>query len=673
VVGAGHPQRHPRQRGFSRLQPAGALSRPVYCLPRLVYTTGMRFFPALRRRLLLVASLAGLAVGLYLTPPRSASVPGLPGAPSRAPGAVQGVLPSGSLPAVLWTVPAPRKVLPDAGPPEGKAAGLSLSACRGEREPCQLVLRPERDLPGLAVTVSDLQGPGLIPASAFTVRYVGLVNVDKGRGSARAHGGPAPDPLLDQPPTSLPQGQAQSIWLTALIPSQAAAGDYQGTVTITWGNARAEVPIVLHVYDFSLPERPALSTLARIWPSKVPREAIRKDMAEHRMAGESLLAPIPTSASPSGDEVVLDFRSFDVAARQYFGTYHFWVFNVPQLLYGNGKGLLPGRESWLGAPVQSDRFASLFASYVRQVGDHLRQRGWSQYAHYQVWDEPHGPEMLAQVRRLLGIVKREVPDAITYVTTAPIAELSGLVDIWNVALPEDFDEVALADEMKAGRQAWGYNNRLYSLDVDVSSVRLRSWPWVLKHFGFTGTEWWAINYWPSDPWTKPNQYEVFNGGGFFLYPNPDGKGVIDSLRWDCYRDGVDDYDYLTLLEQATDRVAGKLGMAQRFSGRSAVRVFAGGVAPGIDEFAEDPEGLMRLRDQVARLIEWYEREPTAVVAYRDGMLQGAAERGASVRVNDTAVTVGEDGRFQVRTRLPATVEVSAGGATKTLRLEVWPG
>jgi hypothetical protein len=83
-------------------------------------------------------------------------------------------------------------------------------------------------------------------------------------------------------------------------------------------------------------------------------------------------------------------------------------------------------------------------------------------------------------------------------------------------------------------------------------------------------EWWAISQWKSDPWTVPNQYAPQNGGGFFLYPTPDRTGPpIDSLRWESYREGVEDYDLLTLLTQEEAR-NGAPGTAQELVSRVAL-------------------------------------------------------------------------------------------------------
>jgi len=569
---------------------------------------------------------------------------------------------AGSLPATLWTGAVTRKYLPESPPPPGNAGGgqLFIAACRGEREPCQLVFRPERAVTKLSVSISDLRGvTARLPASNFTAHYVGLVPVDRPR-ARLGRRGLLPDPLLDRPPLPIPAYRTQVIWITALVPPGTPAGDYSGAVTVTCDAGRAVVPLLLRVYDFDLPPQPTLATYARSWNSGPLQDAIRRSVAEHRCSGEGVIAPIP--AQPQGEGVALDFTDFDAQVPRYSG-YGFTVFHVPGIFFG-------GKEEWLGAPLASPQFDAYLASFTRQVSRHFADLGRLGQAHFQVWDEPH-PEQMATVRHILQVIKDASPQAVTYLTTPPNDILRPLVDIWTIPLPQGYDEAAVRAEQATGRQVWAYDNWLYSLDVDASSLRMRCYPWRLKRFGLTGVEWWAVNYWPSDPYTKPNQYENMNGGGVLLYPNRQGPGVTSSLRWEMYRDGVDDHDYLTLLEQRVDRAAQALGAGARFSGREQARGLAGIAGPAIDACISDPEQLEQLRDQVARLVEWYGRPPTCVFDYRGGTLLGAVAPGAVVTVSQRPVPV-RGGRFSVPARLPVLLRVTARGQAKDIRLGLWP-
>ncbi|MBI2299396.1 MAG: DUF4091 domain-containing protein [Armatimonadetes bacterium] len=121
--------------------------------------------------------------------------------------------------------------------------------------------------------------------------------------------------------------------------------------------------------------------------------------------------------------------------------------------------------------------------------------------------------------------------------------------------PSTYNPELVAEARRHGASIWAYENELYPLDVPDCGLLMRGFPWRLRRYDVEGVEWWAVSKWRTDPWIEPNQYELQNGGGCFLYPTPGRKGrPIDSVRWELYRQGVEDYDVLTLVrERATRR------------------------------------------------------------------------------------------------------------------------
>ena len=58
--------------------------------------------------------------------------------------------------------------------------------------------------------------------------------------------------------------------------------------------------------------------------------------------------------------------------------------------------------------------------------------------------------------------------------------------------------------------------------------------------------WWSISYWKKNPWDggKPNS-------GILIYPpRSEGEhGPVSSIRWEMALQGLEDYEYLTMLER----------------------------------------------------------------------------------------------------------------------------
>ena len=148
----------------------------------------------------------------------------------------------------------------------------------------------------------------------------------------------------------------------------------------------------------------------------------------------------------------------------------------------------------------------------------------------------------------------------------------------------------VAEARKRGSAAYIYNNELAV--VDLPNQRVRTFPWQLwrtnyaypvsRHAGFQGSlSWYTLDgYFGSDPYrfanvlcgkplggsahpihprpnAKPCLEERAAGEWFVLYPPPDAdichKDPVTSVRWELMRQGLEDVEYLAML----DRLAGE--------------------------------------------------------------------------------------------------------------------
>ena len=92
------------------------------------------------------------------------------------------------------------------------------------------------------------------------------------------------------------------------------------------------------------------------------------------------------------------------------------------------------------------------------------------------------------------------------------------------------------------------------------------------------------------------------GDGFFLYPDREGDGpFVNSMRWESLRDGMEDFDYLTLLEQRLN-----VSDPNCFEeGTEIVRDLVGELVWGNFGWEYDPQvsRLYEIRDSVATWVE----------------------------------------------------------------------
>jgi len=221
-------------------------------------------------------------------------------------------------------------------------------------------------------------------------------------------------------------------------------------------------------------------------------------------------------------------------------------------------------------------------------------------------------------------------------TKEPEPELDGHVDIWCGLTPE-WTPGKVQARRAAGQEVWWYiccgPSAPYLTEfIDHPGTELRLWPWQSWQYGVQGILIWATTYWTSgsafpppkvqDPWTDPMSYVSDydskpgdigywgNGDGRFLYPPravtngaPCLEPPVTSFRWENLRDGMEDYEYLWLLQQAMakNRDSGKHASLIR-EAAEVLRVPAD-ISRDTRSFTTDPRLILAHRDRVARLIE----------------------------------------------------------------------
>jgi hypothetical protein len=116
----------------------------------------------------------------------------------------------------------------------------------------------------------------------------------------------------------------------------------------------------------------------------------------------------------------------------------------------------------------------------------------------------------------------------------------------------------------------------------------------------TGFLYWATDYWEKDPWQDPLTYPGGNGDGSLLYYGPEGP--VDSLRWETLRDGIEDYDYLALLQAAVKRAATGRSAAEA-QRRAAALLDVSPVTRSYTDYTTSPAAIEAQRERIARMIE----------------------------------------------------------------------
>ena len=540
-------------------------------------------------------------------------------------------------------------------PNDGKVQPVSLSAARGEFQAAQVILSPLKsgELLGAALSpLRDAQGhPGAISAELLEVAYVKVTHPT----DSSCEPGWYPDPL---PPLRLPLQLAahrcQPLWVSLHVERDARPGDYTGELELKTSAGNFHVPLSCHVYRFELPTETHLKTALGLGSGEINRfhhlktDADRRQVygsyltnfAAHRISPYSFFdyAPIDIRFSGAGTNrhAKVDFTAFDREAAKWLDDRRFNTFALP--LRGMGGGTFQSRSlgELEGFKEGTPEHARLFKDYLGQVETHLRQRGWLDKAYTYWFDEPAEKDF-AFVTQGNQRIRAAAPGLRRMLTKEPHAELEGNVEIWCALTPQWTPEAVRA-RRAAGQEVWWYiccgPTAPYVTEfIDHPGTELRLWPWQSWQYGVQGLLIWATTYWTSesafpspqiqDPWQDPMSYVSNydfkpgqigywgNGDGRFLYPPRASVGVatpcleppVTSFRWENLRDGIQDYEYLWLLQAALTQDRDPSASAELVREAASLLKVPAEISVDTRHFTTDPRRILAHRDRVARMIE----------------------------------------------------------------------
>ena len=509
---------------------------------------------------------------------------------------------------------------------------------------------------------SALRGAGqaVIPASSIEVlrvRYLRITRPTDPTGRV----GDWPDPLPPLTgPIDVPADTNQPIWIRVRVPGRdVPAGDYTGRVTLTAQGYEASVPLVLTVFDFTLPDRMSCTTAFGFTPENawryqgLTREADRRAVLDKyfesfRRHHISPYDPAPldplrvtwpgrSETDPEKLAPRFDWTAWDRALTRAFDHYHFNTMRLAIPGLGGGSFHHRWKPELLGHGEETPEYRALFTRYCRAMEEHLREKGWLDEAFVYWFDEPE-PRDYAFVMNGFQKLKEAAPGITRMLTEQPESALFGGPNLW-CPISYNFDPDHAKARMAAGERFWWYvctapRAPYCTLFIDHPAIELRVWLWQTWQRGIQGILVWASNYWtstaaypdrnrPQNPYEDPMSWVSGystpagvkrpwgNGDGRFLYPpeaaasgRPDCpvlEGPVESIRWEMLRDGIEDYEYLARLKRLIEEKKAALSSEDLRDYRALLEV-PPSVTQSMTQFTTDPRPLEAHRRLVAEAI-----------------------------------------------------------------------
>lgn len=534
---------------------------------------------------------------------------------------------------VLWQA-SPSETIPlQAAPPTEAGDRVRLALARGEVEPIHLAMHAVKPLGAVTASCTELRGADgrLLPARV-SVRYpvhvlvrrttdaerAGLPEPDQGvfvaeipRGSDhlrtdRFYGakarilGHVEDPVFDSPAGRVPAGHNAPIWITLAPGPDAAPGTYRGHVVLHEdGREIARTRLQITVWAFTLPRVTSLRTWYQLWRGPAVRKhwrAYYRDLAEHKVSGFGAIPANPKLSLVDG-KVTADWTAFDETCQFLFDELGLRHGKLP---YGKRGGGHTKVYPFLGFQEGTPEFERALSDYLRQARLHLMKRGWLDGMDCYVFDEPDH-KRIPVVRRCTQIIRRSIPEIRVFPACARnMAPLVGALNAWcppvdYVGQPAgDFSAKSIAAGRARGEVFWWYNQSDNCIGAPI--VTHRALPWSTWQAGMVGYFVWTINNWGNKgmPWSTV--FEI--GEAMALYP---GKtGPVDSLRWEQTREGLEDYDYLAMLDRALAQPGVPGPLAAR--GRAALDRARALMPDPRRQIAVEPSQLLAVRDEIGAIL-----------------------------------------------------------------------
>ncbi len=172
-----------------------------------------------------------------------------------------------------------------------------------------------------------------------------------------------------------------------------------------------------------------------------------------------------------------------------------------------------------------------------------------------------------------------------------------------------------------GEAVWWYgcNNPrapypTYHMDDELIAPRVLSW--MQFDYNCDGNLYWCVNYYTEeDVWENSHVFDKSNGEGNLMYPGEKfGLSTpVATLRLESIREGLEDYEYLWMLEQAILSYNGENGTD--YDPENLMAPLYEGMIVQRDNAAE----FLQRRVVVLKLVEQFEKDPAAASACLEDM------------------------------------------------------
>ena len=442
---------------------------------------------------------------------------------------------------------------------------ISIVACPGEYEPASFVIRSGNvDLKNVMVTCSDLKYEGTDKNGRKQITTISKGNIDirvvkcwyqagkelwLGRGMKKTL---TPELLLHDDsliqvnyeyqvniiknfdhikdadsllPFTIPKKENKQIWITVKVPENAKSGSYSGIITIIAKNGlKKQLKLSCKVLPFKL--SPPKIEYAIFYIANLNRPSQSVITESYRKSEEQMLSEFKDMKAHGIEYPVIQMRSFDpIELRKIFQLMSKASYVNDILFY----------TSWPKLNIN----LSFLKNTVNNVVKLAQKNGFKQVYFYGV-DELKGKRLIAQ-RPILETIKKA--GAKTFVTAIEFNFPSLVGDLVDIAIWHGKLNPLFAKNMhKLYHKAWSYGNP--QCGKEEPETYRRNYGLALWKADYDGVCDYAYQCTMGKKIWDDFDFERYRD---HVMAYPTINGVIPTIQWEGFREGVDDVRYLTSL------------------------------------------------------------------------------------------------------------------------------
>jgi hypothetical protein len=481
-----------------------------------------------------------------------------------------------------------------------------VHVARGEHASFQWVVRSQEEfVSDLKLEVVDLSSESNT-LSDVKIGYVGYVSVGRNtpnhsRDKLNPISGLYPDPILENESIDLMANETQPIWVTIEIPVDSKPGMYEGKVKLTgqMDGQHFEInrPIQVKVYPVTVEK-------TRLWvtnwynasPGNIKHvmgglevepfaddywsfiRMLASKMAEYRQ-NVSIISPLRLSefGFDENGNYTIDFTNFDKTVDIFIEE------GVVGRIEGGHIGTRAG--GWVSdfvvfAPVieqdttyfkkfsiKNDTARAFYSAFIPALSKHLKEKGWEGIYMQHLMDEPT-PANVDTYIEVADFIDQLAPE-LKIVEACHSKDVNKTVDIWVPQLDYmhiDYD--FYKERAEQGDEIWFYTclnpkGEYANRFIELPLIKTRILHWINYRFNIPGYLHWGFNFWrEGDPFDESTSIQLESGtilpGGDAWICYPGDRKILSSIRLEAMRDGIVDYELLSMLGEKNPEEAAEI-------------------------------------------------------------------------------------------------------------------